>query len=357
MIKTCIDIWRLLCEKHRLYFVLVLIVSLVMMVTEMMGIGVIGLFVGFVYTGDESTLPGFFHRANEMTSDLLGVELVVAMGLLVLVIYIVRNIVYFLGVWMQVKFAQAVRYNISSRLFDYYVGQPFEYFLDKKAAGLVYEITGESNRFSGQGVHQILVLCNDFLVLGGLTLFLLYLEPTITVAVLLAVSVVGFLVHLPIKRVSKSQGRRMSQANQNMIQALQNLFTGIKTVKSFGAEGVFQRDFSSGSYDLSQSMTRLTSISFITRPVIEVLAVITLVVVLVRAFQSSMDLSTKVGTATIFILAVFRLLPTIPRIMTSLGSIGSIGHIVVDLKRKLRDPHEASDATPPKPAGRTFVWR
>ncbi len=81
---------------------------------------------------------------------------VAMMALLVLVgVYILKNLFLMMLVWKQSLFSTKTMANLSSRLFDLYLHQPYTSHLQNNSVQLIRNITGEVSALGGFGQAEI----------------------------------------------------------------------------------------------------------------------------------------------------------------------------------------------------------
>ena len=129
----------LLTSSERKNACLLLIMILIMALLEMIGVASILPFMA-VLTNPDIIETNIILRKMFQTSKIFGVnnnqEFLFALGILVFLVLITSLIFKSLTTYMQVRFIQMREYSISKRFIEYYLHQPYSWFLDRHSADL-----------------------------------------------------------------------------------------------------------------------------------------------------------------------------------------------------------------------------
>ncbi|MGV6852789.1 MAG: ABC transporter transmembrane domain-containing protein, partial [bacterium] len=329
MMNLIRNLWNILNRRHKNLFWLVAVLAILMSLTEMIGLGVIGGFVTLVFNGNLTGLPSPLIKLLKTLSNMTGLKQLTLTGSLVLAIYVLRNAIYFVGTWVQTRYVQAVRHDLANRLLQYYMQQDYHYFLRHHSSTFINKIYVDIDRLATAGLQQLLLLLTDGLLIAGLTAFLLWNGGQKALYGIVGFVILSTLLYFPVRYYSKKYGERLSQSAQDSIAALRQIFDGIKVVKANNAESYFAEYFKQGSNELSRSRVGSAITSLIARPTIELAGISLVVFGLLWADSQGRELSLA-GTAAMVVMAGYRLMPTLPRIISGISAIHSVEHIVTE---------------------------
>lgn len=202
----------------------------------------------------------------------------------------------------------------SSRLLTYYVDRPYRFFLSQNTADLRNYIINETmNLVQGMLVPLITLLINGgtALVITGL---LLVMNPLVAIS---AAAVLGgayvliyFLRREPLHRLGDERFR----AGERRQRVLEELFTGIKTIKTYGHEPTFLDRYGRETETLATVNPRLRVIFQMPRFLLEVLAFSGIIGVTLYLYLRDGNLAGLLPTLTLFAVAGYRLLPALQQI-------------------------------------------
>ncbi len=330
------ELWSLLNARHRRYFWVVAISASLMSLTEMLGLSVIAGFINLVFNNSIDNSPVSLKYAVDSMSQTTGYRVIHMAGALVIAIYVLRNLIYLVGSWLQIRYTQAVRHDFSVRQLRYYLNREYVYFLKSNSTESINRIYTEIDRFSISGLQQLLVLLTDVMLIVGLTGLLI-----VTGGFKAFIGVLGFVVltgflYYPVKKWSRKYGMLLSQSARASMMSLRQLFDGIKTVKANNAEASFAKIYEAASSNMSRAKVGFVLSSIIARPTIELVGIFLLVFGLTWS-EAEKNTQAMAGVAAMIVMAAYRLMPTIPRIIACFSSMESVIHILKEISLNLNE--------------------
>lgn len=240
----------------------------------------------------------------------------VVFGVLVLVgVYAIKTL--FLGflAWAQMHFAYGVRADVSQRLFEGYLRQPYTFHLERNSAQLLRNIIAESDLFAHNGLYSGLLLLAEGLVIVGILALLVAVEPFGAVLVVTALGGAAWAFY----RLTRRRVLRWGEARQHheglRIQHLQQGLGGAKDVKLLGREDDFLAQYHAHNAASARVAQHQATLQQIPRLWLELLAVIGLAAVVLSVIGQGKPLDQLVPTLGLFAAAAFRLMPSINRVI------------------------------------------
>ena len=203
----------------------------------------------------------------------------------VLVTVVIKNVC----VWVAGRFGAALQEDVTRDLrngtYRHLARLPLGYFTRTKAGQILSRIindTFETRLILTQLVTQSLQALTTMIATLA---FLLSLSWRLTLMALVVVPIMAAVLQPLLRKLRKGNRRRGTQHGE-LTSVLQETVSGIRLVKSFGAEGYEERRFVEASNAYARSSIRLTRISLLAPPVTEVVGtVIALVLLWVGATQ------------------------------------------------------------------------
>jgi ABC-type multidrug transport system fused ATPase/permease subunit len=250
-----------------------------------------------------------------------GRERLIIGGMLALVaVYALKALFLAYFSWRQMQFVYDVRANLSQRLFEGYLRQPYTFHLQRNSAQLIRNATSEVTSVV-YVLRQSVVSAAEILVLLGISILLLTFEP---LGALLVVSVLG-LAGWGFNRLTRSRISRWGAAHLHhdgmRIQHLQQGLGGAKDVKLLGRETDFIQRYRLHN-DRSARVERLqATLQSLPRLWLELLAVIGLAALVLTMMWQGKPLESLIPTLGLFAAAAFRLLPLVSRLLNVVQSV------------------------------------
>jgi ATP-binding cassette, subfamily B, bacterial PglK len=257
--------------------------------------------------------------------DLFGAashDRIVIGGLAVLVgVYVLKN--FYLGflAWRETRFIYGVNVGLSRRLFGMYLSKPYTFHLQRNSAELVNRISVEAERFTSSGLTASLTLITEVVVLAGLAVVMLIVEPVgfIAIAGLISVMAWAFLRVLRVRTHHWALARQYH--DEKTMQHLQQGLGAAKDVLLLGRESDFLGQYGWHKSQRAHAGQREAVVQQFPRLFLEVIGVValaSLVAVMLAQGRSGAELIPTLG---LFAAVAFRTLPAVIRIITSLQSI------------------------------------
>lgn len=316
MLPSIIKIWGLLRPHQRHKSVLVFSLMLVGMVMEMIGLGMV-IPVLTILTDNNKATSSMGVCIASLSGHLSQTEIITA-GMVVLVgVYVVKTTFLAFLTWQQAKFVFGLQVDLSKRLFRSYITQPYTFHLQRNSAQLIQNVFNETYQFAQGVLISGIALLTELLVVVGILILLLVIEPlgAVIVATVLGVTTYFF------QRVSRERLLRWGIARQHhdglRIQHLQQGLGGVKEVKLFGRESHFINQFAVHMVGSAHAWERQAVLQALPRIWLEMLGVIGLAGIVLVILWQGKPVDNLVPTLGLFAAAAFRLIPSVNRILIS----------------------------------------
>jgi len=228
-------------------------------------------------------------------------------------VFIIKGIAeYFSKVfsqWIAQKAILAIRSDMYCKMqhLPYSVFQ--SYGTGKLMSKITYDVPQASNALSNAWV----ILIRDSLTVMALIAYLLYISWQLTLMLLIIGPVVAWI----IDKASKLMRHSSSAMQQNMGQLTERLeesLTGHQDIKIYGAEQYEQNRFQKTATELLMNSMRVTKVSALNVPLVQILAAIALAAVVYIALQMSADNQFTTGELLSFITAMALIFEPIRRL-------------------------------------------
>jgi len=306
-------------ELKRAYIFLVLM--LLGMIFETLGIGLIAPVIKVMLE------PDILSSSNYMTGviQFLGISnyksLIMVFSLFLVLIYFLKNLFLTYFTWFKINYLTSMRMNLSNRLFKIYLSQPYTFHLQRNSGQLIQNTINECNVFTGRLLGPIMVILTESLVALGITLLLLIIEPIgALIAILLLLMIVKIILLLSKKHITR-WGKERQFHDGKKLQHLQQGLGGVKDVLILGKMEHFLKQFKIHNLLGRVPDQKQAFVQEIPRFLFEVLAVLSLIIIILSMTIQGKQVSTILSTIAIFGAAAFRLMPSITRILAAIQSV------------------------------------
>ena len=318
MIKLILQI---LSAKEKKKLVLISILILIGMLFEMLSLGVVIPVIILLLKGKESFLQlDFFSQYKLYLTNISSNDLLLFCLLLIFIIFIIKYFFLVLLYFSQYNFAFEVTNRIASDIMNNYFKRPYVHFLKSNSSKMLNNIINQINIFISQGLEPLLLIFSEIFIFFGIVSFLIFLEPKVITVAILAISIPSFLILLIYKNKIKSWGIIQQLYNEKILKNLQESFHGIKEIKIFRKENLFLSTFINYIRISTRARKNMIITNNLPRIFLEANSII-FFIFFIFFFVDIKSSSEIISFLAVFTLALYRLLPSLNRIMQALQSL------------------------------------
>jgi ABC-type multidrug transport system fused ATPase/permease subunit len=331
---------------HRSQLTVMIALFVVLSAMDVLGIGLIGPFVAAVIEPARlDKLTTLTHLLGYIATP-LRVDVRVALGLLLLVIFAFKAVFAYLIHRRVLAFAFSVRAMLIKRLVRAYIAMPYQFFLNRNSAGLVQSVVNDTKVMTDDLLIPVMRSVSDSLVLLLIAVFLFIVDARTMLAFAGVVGGAIWIYSRIVRPRTRSAGHQVATANEGIIRGVNQLAAGLKEIRVLGVEVPFV-DAVAGAADANtDAQLRFNSLLVMPRYLMEsvvVLFVIALALVTIAAGKAATDL---LATLAMFAVAGLRALPAMTQISSSLASMNYSSHALGSLYEALHGVATAGDLPP-----------
>ena len=290
------------------------------MLLETLGIGLIIPAITLMMQGDLvarypaiASILGFLGKASQA-------ELITAVMLGLVGVYLVKNIFLAFLIWRQTNFVFDVQANLSQRLFTTYLRQPYTFHLQRNSAQLFRNVTGEVSIFT-EVMTSALMLFTELMVLVGIAILLFLVEPLGALIVVVMLGGTAWSFHRMTRERISRWGVERQLHDGLRIQHLQQGLGGAKDVKLLGRESDFLEQYHTHNIKSARARKLQSALQNFPRLMFEFLAVIGLAILVISMLNQGRDMTSIIPTLGLFAAAAFRLMPSVNRVLASVQAL------------------------------------
>ncbi len=250
----------------------------------------------------------------------------------------------------QMRFVYGVQAELSRRLFVGYLYKPYPFHLLRNSSELVKNVVNATNELTLTGLVAVLILATETLVLAGIALLLLWVEPVAALIAAGFIAIFGYTFNRATRRGIRRAGNAKQIHEEKRIRYMQQALGGAKELKLLGRE-----QGAIGQYTIhNEASARIgqyqATLQALPRLWLELLAVLGMVVLVLTLLWQGKPISTLIPTIGMFAAAAFRLIPSLNRILGSLQYLRYSIPIIDTLHEELNEPVLAPAMAKPQSA-------
>ncbi len=306
-------------DQHYIYGLLLL--SLLVSMVELIGISAIAPFI--TVASDFSLIESkpyfsFVYHFLHLSSPY---DFVLYFGVALLVFYLFRSFVNLLYQHLLARFTFRGYHLIVARLFRNYLGINYEDFITKNTSHLTKTITTEAHNFTIL-LAAFLFMTSEVFVVLLIYGTLLFVDFKITLGLTFVLAVLGFLLARGIALKIKKQGREKESHQKSFFEILSSSFGNYKIIKLQSDSTPIWQNFSDALSGYSLANIKNQTFFHIPRLLLEAIGFCAMILVVMYLFiQNPNNVTSYLPLLSVYVLALYRLLPSINRILDSYNKI------------------------------------
>ncbi len=249
-------------------------------------------------------------------------EELIVLGMYVCVgVYSIKALYLLFLAWERLEFVFGVQEEMSKRLFKAYLHQDYAFHLQRNSAQLIRNTVMEVNLFTQTGMMAALFFLTELMVLIGILVLLIIVEPIGASVVIAALALASF----GFNRLTRNHIIKWGESRQHheglRIQHIQEGLGGIKEVKLLGREANFVAQYHLNNHQSARAGQYSNTLAALPKLWLELLAVIGLAVLVITLVGQDKTLEAILTTTGLFAAAAFRLLPSVNRILGAVQNV------------------------------------
>ena len=268
------------------------------------------------------------------------IQFVVIFGVFLFFFYIFRSIMNIFYYYMLSRFSEGRYFSISRQLFKKYLSLDYQKFNSLNTAHLTKIIINEASYFT-QVISSLLVMISEVFVIIFIYVLLLYVDwkSTFFLSIVL-VLVVGLLLR-KITKLIKTKGREREAYQRKIYDVLSASFGNYKVIKLFSNKDNVVDNFTNVSKKLVHSNIIFETFSHIPRLLLDALGFASLsLLITFLVWRYNADISLFMPVLSLYILALYRLLPSVHRIIVRYNKIMYYSQAIELVHRELEYKNE-----------------
>ncbi|EOJ1574487.1 ABC-type lipopolysaccharide transporter PglK [Campylobacter jejuni] len=244
-------------------------------------------------------------------------EIIVYFGVGLIVFYVFRALLNAYYFHLLARFSKGRYHVIAYKVFSKFLNINYEKFTQKNQSEILKSITGEVYNLSTM-ISSFLLLMSEIFVVLLLYALMLLINYKITLFLSIFMVLNAFILVKILSPIIKKAGVRREEAMKNFFEILNTNLNNFKFIKLKTKEDGVLSLFKAQSEAFSKANITNESVAAVPRIYLEGIGFCVLVFIVVfLVLKNESDISGILSTISIFVLALYRLMPSANRIITS----------------------------------------
>lgn len=337
MLKYFVDFIKYYGKNKKLKVFMFLIISILAGGLEFLGIGLIYPFLIMVIN------PQFVINNNYYAtfSNLIGINSytinTIIIGLCIISMFILKNLLMVLCVYLQNKFVINWKNDINEMLMKFYLNVPYKKTFENSNSEKIYNLTVLSSQTLETFVLRSLVFLTNGIIIVLILLLMLFQFSLIALFTMILVILCMIFINKFFKHKTEVLAPKMLEYslknNNSVIENIKNL----KEIRIFGTEEYFLNKFNKTQRENNSIIFKNAFYSGIPPYIVEMVLVFSLIVIAAFiTYQNSGNTSQIIASYGLIAAIIFRIAPSLNRIQVALNHMNASKNMI----KKINEEYE-----------------
>lgn len=228
-------------------------------------------------------------------------------------IFVVRGIAEFLSTYHMAWVGRHVIKAMRREVFDKFIFLPVQYFDRSSSGKLVSQITYNIEQVADATTNVVIVMIRDSLTIISLLAWMLWMNPFLTLFILIVVPVLTLMVRLVSKYFQRYSGR-IQNSMGDVTQVSEEVIQGQRVVKIFGGEQHERKQFENVNEENRRLHMKLVRVRASSTPLMQLIAGAGIASIIYVATRPEMLADITAGGFVAFLSAMLLLTAPLKRI-------------------------------------------
>lgn len=307
-------------QRHKLGYILV-ILSIVVSLIEVIGISLIMPFVQIAIDFENIHTNKYFEELFQRFNIHSDATFVVYVGLFLIVFYLFRSVLNTFYYYMIAKFSRESYFDISMKLFKDTLMMPYRDFKGKNSSHVIQAVSSEALNVSYM-ITSLITLVGEMTIVFLIYGLMLYVNWKLTMILTVFLVMNALILKMTLTKILKQAGSSRAEAQKSFYEILNSSLGNFKFIKLRTEEDKIVEQFAHKNKKLVKAYTIGETISHIPRVYLETLGfILVLLLIIYWVGMTDSDVSEKMGILSLFIIALYRLMPSFNRIISQYNQL------------------------------------
>jgi len=346
-----------LSKKQQTFFVILLFGICISAGLEMIGIGLIPVFIKLLLNPDQliSYLPSF--NLKNFFTNKSHIDQILVSVIFLSSFFIIKNLFIFSVRYFQASVFRDIKVKNAKRLFQAYLYSPYSLHLNINPAIINRNIIGELELGTSH-LSSLMQIIREVLLIAVIFFLLLLVNPISSLIAFFAIGLLVVIFYFAIKK-KMTYLSKISQVNRGRrVQLINEVFGAIKDTKILSKESFFTNEFKNETEGAERVNFFSDVINIIPRLSMEIFAVITILIITLFLLSGGGSIDNMLPMIGLLGIATIRIMPSFNVMALTLTkmrrSIISFDVVINELKKLEKLSSKVIDFKKSLPANNLF---
>lgn len=311
----------LITKKQKKELLVLIILMIFGLIFEMIGVGIVIPVLGIILNSELLNEYPILNLYFNFTNEQIKRENIILFALLLLIlVYLIKTLYLMFLAWRQSRVSSNLSSYLAKKLFSGYLELPYIFHTQRNSSDLIRNIQSEVNYFNNIA-QSFITLTTEISGIIGIAFILLLVEPIGAVTVSGFLIFFAFIFYRLIRNKLLKWGIERQIEEGKLSRILNEGFGSIKISKLMNKTSFFTRLFEKTSDQKAITYSTIFAFQQFPRMYIEFMGILSIVLFIAFMTFMSKPIETLLPVIGVFVVAAFRLMPSVNRIMGSVQNI------------------------------------
>ena len=311
----------LLTRRDKQFLLGLFLFSIVISVIETAGISVIMPFIAVATDFSLIHSNEYYNYVYDMFNMKSDISFVIVFGVTLICFYIFRSAINLLYFYLLNRFTQGRYHLLAYRLFENYMGMSYKDFVGKNSSTLTKSIVNEAANLTAL-ISAVLFMMSEVFIVIFIYTMMIYVNYKITLLLTVVLVLNALLMLKTVSKKIKEAGTIRAEVQQKFYEVINKSFGNFKLIKLQSNDEKMLSEFGNASFSYAEANITNMTLGQVPRLFLEAVGfgiIVFIITYLVWKYEN--NISAVLSIISMFVLALYRLMPSVNRIMSSYNQI------------------------------------
>lgn len=307
----------ILSKTHKQKLLILLFLIFVGMLLESMSIGVLLPILDILINPTSSKYLEFIN-SNFVSLNVSNQTLFIST--IILVVFTLKSLYLIYLNYRQNRFISNIIKSISDKLFDVYIFKDINFHLNINSAEIIRNLQSEIHHFTVY-LQSLMSVIIELCLISAIMVFIFVYDPVSSLTSIVFILFIIYFYYKVLKNKMESLGNRRQEAALENNKIIIESLNGIKEIKILNIAEKISKKYKINSYKIANINVSYYTISQLPRYLLELISVYGIFILLGLLFIRNYESNQIVEVVGIFVAGIFRIIPSINKVITGLQNI------------------------------------
>jgi len=347
-IKTLLSVpgslYRLLNRKQKISFCILLVLTIGYSIIETVGISAIMPYISLV-SNPKLLESGWYKKVFDIVKFENFESFIITFGFVIIIFYFFRAVYSSLLTYFINRFSFGIYKYLSKNMLKTIFSISYKAYVQKNSAEQIRIITEETNDVGKIILNSMKLLSELFPVLL-IYVVIVIMNWKMTLVITFVLSLLLFFILPFLTKTNKKQGQKRLESGKMIYRLLKESFGNIKFIKLKGNEDAIIQTYDTAAEVKARTEVLSNVFSSLPKGILESVGFSLLIAGVMFIIRVYHDASAAIPVISMYALALYRILPSIHRMLQNVGEIAYLQKTLDNVNSSLHQPTENEESLP-----------